>query len=168
MHLIISTFDAAKEAEQVGRTLEKLSRQTKSVNVERLAIVERRPDGQIGLSERNDWREQIGSTLGAVAGTLTSFLYAFVGLIGPSTGAAVAETAANAAESLVRDMGFPDDALYALGERLQAGQTALIALIDRDDEPVVRAELERLGGQIVEHTVPAEIVARLQEANGAE
>ncbi len=162
MQLIIGTFDGASQAEQVRSTLETLSRDVQAVHLGRLAIVERRADGQIGLSERNDWREQIGSAFGAVAGTVTSFLYAFVGLIGPSTGTAVAETTANATESLVRDMGFPDDALYAIGEQLQAGQTALIALIDPADEPIVRAELERLGGQIVQHSLPAALVARLK------
>lgn len=162
MQLIIGTFDAAEQAEEVERSLQRLSRDVQAVHLGRLALVERREDGQIGLSERNDWREQIGSALGAVAGTVTSFLYAFVGLIGPSTGSAVAETTANAAESLVRDIGFPDDALYAIGEQLQAGQTALIALVEPADEPIVRAELERLGGKIVQHTLPAAIIERLR------
>jgi uncharacterized membrane protein len=163
MELIIGTFDTVKAAEQVERTLRTLSRDSGTVQLGGMALVERQLDGQIGLSERNDWREQIGSALGAVAGTVTSFLYAFVGLIGPSTGAAVAKTAANAAESLVRDMGFPDDALYAIGERLLAGQTALIVLVAAADEPLVRVELERLGGEIVQHTLPDPIVERLQQ-----
>lgn len=167
MHLIVGTFTGSEQAEQVERTLRDLSRDEKALQLGALALVERLPDGQIGLSERNDWREQIGAALGAVAGTITSFLYAFVGLIGPSTGAAVAETTANAAETLVRDMGFPDDALYAIGERLQAGQTALIALVDPANEATVRAELERQGGTIVQHALPPGIVERLQSSSEA-
>jgi uncharacterized membrane protein len=163
MQLIISTFDMAAQAAEVRRSLEILSRDVQSVHLDRLAIVERSADGQIGLSEHNDWRQLLSSTMGAVAGTVTSFLYAFVGLIGPSTGATAAKTASNVAESLVRDMGFPDDALYALGERLADGQAALIVLIDPADEPLVRAELERLGGMITEHLIPPEIAARLRE-----
>jgi len=63
---------------------------------------------------------------------------------------------------LVHDMGFPDSGLRHLGEQLDAGRSALILLVKPDEEPVVVAELQRLEGKIMQHSVASEIVAQLQ------
>jgi len=64
-------------------------------------------------------------------------------------------------QSIAPDVGFPDDALRDIGDRLDAGHSALITLVRPEEYPVVVAELERLGGQLVDHRLPADVVARL-------
>jgi hypothetical protein len=41
------------------------------------------------------------------------------------------------------------------------GQSALITLVRPEEYPIVAAELEKLGGQLVGHLLPEAVVARL-------
>jgi uncharacterized membrane protein len=75
---------------------------------------------------------------------------------GVASGAAMGNEAA-----AQRDVGFPDEILRQLGEQLLAGSSALITLVDPDHSATVVAELEQLGGTIMQGQLPAETVAAL-------
>lgn len=161
MQLIVCTFNAAAQAERVSEVLVGLEQRDHSVSLGNLAFVRRDANGQISLSERADRREQLGEMLGGMVGAVTDFVYAFVGLVGPQAGTYAADETQNAVQRLVRDSGFPDEALYTIGERLRAGQSAVVTLARPEAAPAVLAELERLGGTTVQHELPPSVVAEL-------
>jgi uncharacterized membrane protein len=66
------------------------------------------------------------------------------------------------------DLGFPDSALARLGEQLQAGSSALLTLVDPTEAEIVISELETLGGQLMQHTIPADVLAKLEAASKAD
>jgi len=60
-----------------------------------------------------------------------------------------------------RDVGFPDQTLRQLGQQLHAGSSALVTLVDPQHSTTVVAELEKLGGTIIQGQLPPETVAAL-------
>lgn len=167
MQLIVCAFDAAEQAESVRDVLEQLDRRDHAIRLGNLALVRRAPDGDITFEESGDSRSRIGTVLGAVVGSVTDFIYAFAGSFGPPAGQIAARETQGAVQRLVRDTGFPDDALLAIGTRLSAGETALITLVRPEDAAFVSGELQRLGGELIAHTLPADVVGELSRAGDA-
>jgi len=161
VQLIVCAFDAVEQAERVRDVLEQLDRHDHAIRLGNLAIVRRAPDGDISFEESGDGRAQIGQVLGAVVGSVTDFIYAFAGSFGPPAGRIAAGETQNAVQRLLHDAGFPDDALLAIGARLEAGETALITVVRPQDAAFIGGELQRLGGHLIAHTLPADVIAAL-------
>jgi len=128
LKLIVATF-----ADQVGaaRALATIVPALGPGNLGQAAIVSKGPDGKIRFLETDDttaaqgaWK---GAGIGAVAGLL-GILFTPVALLGLPIGAAV-----GALVGKLRDTGFEDDALKAMGEDLDAGHSVLVAMVEVDD-----------------------------------
>jgi uncharacterized membrane protein len=163
MQLIVCTFDAVDKGDEVQTALAALDKQMESIKLGNIAVVQKTPEGEIRFHETADHRHVLSEITGAVAGGVAWFVYAFAGSLGYMAGPAAYQEGYNTAERLVRDAGFPDAALAQVGEHLTAGSSALITLVHPHEAPIVTAELQRLGGTIVEHAVPPEVVAELMK-----
>ena len=80
---------------------------------------------------------------------------------------AVDVTADNAAQSRLKDTGFPDSALRELGEHLDAGSSAIITLVTEAEAELVKTRLGQLGGVFIEHTLPAQVAVALTTTDAA-
>jgi uncharacterized membrane protein len=165
--LIICAFDAVAKADEVKGALRELDKESPTVELGDIAIVKKDPDGAISFHETGDHRTVVGKVAGAVAGGVAWFVYAFAGSLGNTAGPMVYDGAYNAAQSRIKDAGFPDSALRELGEHLDAGSSALITLVTDDEADLVKARLEQLGGVFIEHTLPAEVAAALAAPDAA-
>lgn len=161
MRLIICTFDAADRAEEVKDVIQKLDTQLDTIKLGNIAVVQKSPDGQISFREAGDIRNTLSEIAGVVAGGMAWLAYAIAGGVAPAAGHMAGLDAENAVAARLRDHGFSDEALHEVGERLRAGASALIALVRSAEEPVVVAELERLGGHIQAHGIAPELAAEL-------
>lgn len=161
LQLIICAFDAVGRADEVKKALKELDDESPTVKLGDIAIVERDADGAIRFHETGDHRTVVSKVAGTVAGGVAWFVYAFAGSLGHAAGPMVYTDAYNAAQSRLKDAGFPDSALRDLGEHLDAGSSAIITLVTEDEAPLVKARLEQLGGVFIEHTLPAEVAAAL-------
>jgi uncharacterized membrane protein len=128
LKLIVATF-----ADQIGaaRALATIVPALGPGKLGQAAIVSKGPDGKIRFVETDDttaaegaWK---GAGVGALAGLL-GILFTPVALLGLPIGAAV-----GALVGKLRDTGFEDDSLKAMGEDLDAGHSALVAMVDVDD-----------------------------------
>jgi uncharacterized membrane protein len=163
MRLIVCAFDAEDKADEVEEALEALDRQLETVKLGNIAIIERKADGVVSFRETQDHRNVVSQVTGMAAGAAAWLVYAFAGSLGYQAGPAAYSTGYNTAERLIRDGGFLDEALREVGEHLEAGSSALITLVTPDEEPIVVAELERLGGKLIQKDVAPEIVAELTQ-----
>ena len=161
MQLIVCTFDAMDKGDDVRAALQALADRLETIKLGNIAVVQKTPEGEIRFHETEDHRHMLSEITGAVAGGVAWFVYAFAGSLGYLAGPAAYHEGYNTAERLVRDTGFPDAALEQIGEHLSAGSSALITLVHPHEAPIVTAELQRLGGTILEHPVPPEVVAEL-------
>jgi uncharacterized membrane protein len=161
MRLLVYTFDSVGRAEEARTALEALDRQIGEQHGH-FAVVQKGGDGAISLREPQDLRQEIAQIAASVAGGLTWFLYTFVGLMGTPPAFLAEQAADDAAHRLVRDSGFPDQALFEIGEDLATGSAALVAVVPAPERDALVAELERLGGRLWEHQLPAAVVAELR------
>ncbi len=161
MRLLVYTFDSVGQAEEARADLVALDRQIGERHGH-FAVVQKDGNGTISLREPHDLQQELAQIATAVAGGVAWFLYTFVGLMGTPP-AFMAEQATDvAAHRMVRDSGFPDQALYEIGEALIVGSAAVVAVVPADERDAIVAELERLGGDLWEHRLPAAIVAELR------
>src|SRR6476659_6912638 len=160
--LIICTFDGDAKAEAAGAAIQALDERLGTLKLGNIAILRKGADGNVTFWETEALREyRRDSTFGIVLGWLLGAANTLVGAPlgvapGVESGAALGtEVAAQ------RDVGFPDDALRQIGQQLHAGSSALVTLVEPDQSPLVIAELEKLGGTIVQSQLPAATVAAL-------
>ena len=160
--LIICTFDGDAKAEAASAAIQALDERLGTLKLGNIAILRKGADGKVTFWETEELREyRRNSTFGIVLGWLLGAANTLVGAPlgvapGVESGAALGTEAA-----AQRDVGFPDQALRQLGEQLHAGSSALITLIDPDHSATVVAELEQLGGTIMQGQLPAATVAAL-------
>lgn len=161
--LIVCTFDGERRATEVRAALQELDR-IETVHLGNIAVVKKASDGEVEFSETQDYTAPLGVAAGALLGGLTDLVYKIIGGPGAVAGATVGAQVRTSVRRIIGDLGFPDDALRALGAALDAGHSALLALVRLDDAPRVTRELERLGGTLVQHELSPELVAALTRA----
>jgi uncharacterized membrane protein len=161
MRLIICTFDGVDRADEVKQVVEQLDARLDTIKLGNIAVIHKSADGQVSFRETGDIRNELSQIAGVVAGGLAWLAYAIVGGVAPAAGQQAELDTQNAIAGNLRDQGFTDEALFEIGQRLVAGNSALIALVRAEEENVVVAELERLGGTIVAHGIAPELAEQL-------
>lgn len=161
MKVIVATFDAATQAEEVEEKLQQWDREFEQVKLGNIAVIQKNAAGQVSFRETHDIRSEIAGVVGTVTGSVAWVVYAIAGSLGSVAGPLVGYETTSAVERLLGDMGFPDDALQQIGEELQHGSSALVLLVSPDEEALVVKELQQLGGTLMQHLVPDELAARL-------
>jgi uncharacterized membrane protein len=156
LHLLVYTFDSVGQAETARAALEKLDSQLGGSSGY-FAVVLRAADGAISLREPRDLREELSTIAASVAGGVTWFVYTFVGLVGTPPAFVAERLTDDAVHSMVRDSGFPDAALYEIGEELGRGSAAVVALVPSVERSPLVSQLERLGGKLWDHQLPAAV-----------
>ncbi len=161
LQLIICAFDAIARADEVKKALKELDEESPTVKLGDIAIVKKDTDGSISFHETGDHHTVVSKVAGTVVGGVAWFVYAFAGSLGYAAGPMAYTDAYNAAQSRLKDAGFPDRALRELGEHLDGGSSALITLVTPDEAELVKIRLGQLGGVFIEHTLPPEVAAAL-------
>ncbi len=164
MRLLIYAFDSADQAGAARVAIEQLDRRLGAPNGH-FAVVRREANGTISLREPRDIRQELATVAASVAGGLTWFVYTFVGLIGTPPAIIAEQVADETTHRLVHDSGFPNHALYEIGQALAIGSAALVALVPAVERDALVTELERLGGKLWEHTLPPVVVAELRASD---
>jgi uncharacterized membrane protein len=98
------------------------------------AVVQKATDGKISFVETKDMTTAQGAKIGGLAGAVLGIIAGPIGVIG---GGAIGAGAGSLAAKL-RDSGFPDSQLKALGEDLSEGEAAMVALVG--DDGVAKAQ----------------------------
>ena len=162
LRLLICTFDGDARGVEANAAMEAIQRLIDHGSMGRLALVRRDIDGKITVSEPDDPRESISGIASTMAGGVAWFVSTFVGMFGPASADAAEQFVDATVHRQIRDAGFPDNALYEIGQDLRAGSTALVALIAAVDASQAQAQALNLGGRLWEHEVPTEVVEQLR------
>lgn len=152
VEVFIAVFDNESQAGTALKDFRTLHREGTIELIDAVAVV-RRADGKVKFEETADPSGKTWAKRGAIAGGL-------VGLIFPPAILASAAVGGGAGGvwGKIRDKGFKDDDLKAIGESLEPGTSAVIALAE--DRVVQRLE-EGLAGyeKIARHALSAEAAA---------
>jgi uncharacterized membrane protein len=111
------------------------------IELDDLALVERRPDGKIKLHQES--LAGAGAAGGALWGGLIGMLF-----LAPFLGAAIG-AASGAAAGAVTDTGVDDKFMKNLGARLEPGSAALIVLVRKMNADKLLSEV-RIPGEVIQ------------------
>jgi uncharacterized membrane protein len=152
VQVFIATFETEDEAGDTLRDLRAMDREG-SIQLFDAAVVVRGADGKVRFEETADPSGKKWAKRGAIAGGL-------VGLIFPPSiiASAAIGAAGGGVWGKIRDKGFKDSDLRSLGDSLQPGSSAILAVAE--DHMIERLQRGIEGYQkIARHAVSAEAAA---------
>jgi uncharacterized membrane protein len=152
--LIAIAYDDLPTAQQVASNLGDAVK-GHVLEVDDVAIVERRDDGKVKLHQPS--LAGIGAAGGAVWGGLIGMLF-LAPLVGMALGAA-----AGAAGGAMSDSGVDDDFMKRLGNELEPGKAALIVLVRKMSADKVLPEI-KVSGTVIQTSLSNEDESALQQA----
>jgi uncharacterized membrane protein len=128
------------------------------VELDDLVLVERRGDGKVKLHQPS--LAGAGAAGGALWGGLIGLIF-FVPLLGMAIGAA-----SGAAAGAVSDTGVDDKFMKTLGDKLEPGGAAVIALIRQMNAEKLLSEI-KVPGEVIQTSLSSEGEESLREALAA-
>jgi uncharacterized membrane protein len=156
--LIAIAYPDADTAEKVRAELVQATKE-KLVELQDAVVVEHRADGKIKLHQAVS-TTGAGAAAGAMWGSLIGLLF-LAPLVGMAVGAATGALTGKAA-----DLGVNDDFLKQLGDKLEPGAAALIALGRSDAPDKLLERLRPYGGDVIQTSLDTEEEERLRSTLG--
>jgi uncharacterized membrane protein len=152
--LVAVGYDSLATAQEVAGNIVGLQR-AHDVELDDLVVVERRQDGKVKLHQPS--MAGAGAISGAMWGGLIGLIF-FVPLFGMALGAAT-----GAASGALSDYGVDDRFMKELGETLEPGAAAVIALVREASADKVIPQI-KIPGKVIRTSLDNETEARLSEA----
>jgi uncharacterized membrane protein len=156
--LIAIAYPDAATAEEVRGMMVQATKE-KLLELQDAVVVEHRADGKIKLNQAVS-TTGAGAAGGALWGGLIGLLF-LAPLVGMAVGAA-----SGAAAGKMTDAGVNDDFMKQLGEKLEPGAAALIALGRSDAPDKLLDRLRPYGGHVIQTSLDTEQEERLRSTLG--
>ena len=156
--LLAIAYPDTETAEQVRSELIQATKE-KLVELQDAVVVEHQADGKIKLHQAVNTTAS-GAAGGAMWGGLIGLLF-LAPLVGMAVGAA-----SGALGGKATDLGVNDDFLKQLGDRLEPGAAALIALGRSDAPDKLLERLRPYGGHVIQTSLDTEEEERLRSSLG--
>jgi uncharacterized membrane protein len=153
-NLVAIAYDDVDTAQQVMTSLTELQREH-SLALDDAVIIERRQDGKIKLHQPS--AAGAGAAGGAVWGGLIGLLF-----LNPLLGMAIG-AASGAAAGAMSDFGVDDNFMKELGEQLQPGNVALVALVRNVNVAKVLEDV-KIPGKIIHSSLDPDTESALSDA----
>ena len=146
--VILAVFEDEATANKAYKDLQKAEKDRK-VDLENVVLITKEADGKINLKEA---AEKIAGEvgIGALVGGALGLLAGPVGVI--TLGAAGAALGGISAK--LDDVGFDDERLKMLGEKLDPGKSAILAVLERQYSEKLVQELKNRGAKVAVEDLP--------------
>jgi uncharacterized membrane protein len=158
-NLVAIAYPDLGTAQTVAGELGQLTKE-KSITLDDMVIIERRPDGKVKLHQSMS-TAGAGAAGGALWGGLIGLIF-----LAPLLGMAVGAAAGGAAGALT-DVGVDDNFLKNLGANLQSGGAAVVVLVRQSTPDKVLPRVSQYGGEVIQSSLDNDAETRLQEALSA-
>jgi uncharacterized membrane protein len=156
VQLMVAAFDDPKGADEALKEL-KQAKKEKLIGIQNAAVLHKDVKGKLHIRETADMGGGKGATLGGVAGAAIGLLAGPALLVPAAVGALVGGLAAK-----LRDSGFSDARLKALGEGLKPNSSAIIAVVEHKWVQQVEEALAEEGADLVTAALASDIAAQLE------
>ncbi|PDV97361.1 DUF1269 domain-containing protein [Candidatus Chloroploca asiatica] len=158
IEFIVAAFQDERAA---GDTLKMLkqARREKLIGIQRAAVLRRDSKGKLHIKEATDISGKRGMLGGGVVGAVVGVMAGPI-LLPTAVGALLGGLATK-----LRDTGFSDRRLREMGEALQPGTSAIIAVIEHRWVAEIEQMLAEAGAQLITEAITADIAAQLETGN---
>jgi uncharacterized membrane protein len=155
VQVVIAAFEEEHTADEALRELKK-AKWAGLIGIQNAAVLRRDKKSKLHIKETGDWGGGKGAAAGAVLGGVVGLLAGPVGWLG-LTGAVIGGLAAK-----LRDSGFSDERLKQLGEALQPGTSAIVAVIEHTWVADLERQMQEAGADVMTERISADIAAQLE------
>jgi uncharacterized membrane protein len=156
VQLVVAAFQDEKMAAQALKALKQAQRE-KLITIQNAAVLRKDEKGKLHIQETADMGGGKGAALGGVAGAAVGLIAGPALLVPAAVGALVGGLVAK-----LRDSGFSDERLKALGENLKPGSSAIVAVVEHRWVAEVEKAMAEAGADAVTAALGADIAAQLE------
>ena len=156
IQLFVAAFKGEGDADQVLKEL-KAAKRERVIGIQNAAVLRRDQKGKLHIKETGDWGGGKGAAAGAAVGVAVGLLTGGTGLLLGAAAAAIGGVAAK-----LRDSGFSDARLKALGASLQPGTSAIVAVIEHIWVAEMEEEMAEVGADVFTVALADDIAAELE------
>jgi uncharacterized membrane protein len=155
IQLIVAAFNDEKAAREALKALKRAQKE-KLIKIENAAVLHKDAKGKLHIKETADMGGKKGATLGGVAGAVIGLIAGPALLVPAAVGALVGGLTAK-----LRDSGFEDARLQALGEGLKPGSSAIVAIFEHTWVDEVEKVLAQAQADLLTASIKADISEQL-------
>jgi uncharacterized membrane protein len=159
VQLIVAAFQDEKSASEALKSLREAQHE-KLIVIQNAAVLRKDEKGKLHIKETADMGGKKGAALGGVAGAAIGLIAGPALLVPAAVGALVGGLTAK-----LRDSGFSDERLKALGENLKPGSSAIIAVVEHKWVADVEKAMAEAGADAVTAALGADIAEQLEAGN---
>ena len=156
VQVVVAAFQQEGAAKAALKELKALKRE-KLIGIQNAAVIHKDQKGKIHIKETAEMGGGKGSVIGGVAGAAIGLIAGPALVVPAAVGALVGGLTAK-----LRDVGFSNKRLEALGEGLQPGTSAIIAVVEHKWVAQLEKEMEEVGADLVTAGLAADIAAQLE------
>lgn len=156
VQVLIAAFNEEKAADEALSEL-KAAKWAGLIGIQNAAVLRRDEKDKLHVKELKDWGggkgAVFGGALGAVLGVLTGPGIVVAGAAGALIGGLAAK---------LRDSGFSNERLNTIGESLQPGTSAIVAIIEHKWVAELEREMAEAGADVLTESIASDIAAQLE------
>lgn len=156
IQLIVVAFKDEKAAAEALKSLKRVQKE-KLIKIENAAVLHKDAKGKLHIKETADMGGKKGATLGGVAGAAIGVIAGPALLVPAAVGALIGGLTAK-----LRDSGFSDARLQALGDGLKPGSSAIVAVVEHTWVDQVKAALGEAEADVFTESLSADISEQLE------
>ena len=156
VQLIVAAFQNEGEAKEALKALKEAKKEG-LIKIESAAVLRKDEKGKIHIKETHDMGGGKGAALGGVGGAAVG-LIAGAALAGP----VVVGTLIGGLVAKLRDTGFANERLETLGESLQPGTSAIVAVVEHEWVAKVEEALAEVEADLITAELSADIAGQLE------
>ena len=156
VQLIVAAFQEEGAAKAALKELKALKKE-KLIGIQNAAVLRKDAKGKIHIKETADMGGGKGSVIGGVAGAAIGLIAGPALVVPAAVGALVGGLSAK-----LRDSGFSNQRLQTLGEGLQPGTSAIVAVVEHTWVAQVEAAMAEAGADAIPASLQADIAAQLE------
>ena len=156
IQLIIAAFQDEKAAKEALKGLKQVQKE-KLIKIENAAVLHKDEKGKLHIRETADTGGGKGAALGGVAGAAIGLIAGPALLVPAAVGALIGGLTAK-----LRDSGFSDERLKAIGDNLKPGTSAIIAVVEHRWVAEVEKAMAEANADIMTTALGADIATQLE------
>jgi uncharacterized membrane protein len=156
--IVIMTYDTEDQAFTALDKLKDAEKQ-KLVEIEDAVVVRKDAEGKVHVKETRDFTTRRGAVTGGAIGLVIGVV------LGGPIGAAVVGSVAGGLIGKAVDLGFSKDQIAIVGEKMNAGNSAIFAKLKTEKMDLLKAAIAQSPGHLVEFSVSEQAQADLEEVD---
>jgi uncharacterized membrane protein len=156
VQVLIAAFNEEKAADEVLDEL-KAAKWAGLIGIQNAAVLRRDEKNKLHIKELKDWGGGKGAAFGGALGAVLGVLTGPGILVAGAAGALIGGLAAK-----LRDSGFSNERLNAIGESLQPGTSAIVAVIEHKWVAELEKEMAEAGADVLTESIAADVAAQLE------